>query len=137
MQEVTGLPSISIVQAPHTSSRQPLSHTGGLVCRPSVVTGRAERGIVKVGDEVEIVGMRDTLRNLAAAGKTVFVSSHLMSEMAQTADHLIVIGQGRLLADSTVTELTAGGRSLEEAFLALTSDSAAYRGVAPAQPRRQ
>src|SRR5215213_5286158 len=35
------LPLISIVQAPHTSSRQPLSHTGGVVCRPSVVTGRA------------------------------------------------------------------------------------------------
>jgi ABC-2 type transport system ATP-binding protein len=48
-----------------------------------------------------------------------------------------VIGQGRLLADSTVTELTAGGRSLEEAFFALTSGSAEYRGVAPAQPRRQ
>ena len=67
----------------------------------------------------------------------MLLSSHLISEMALASDHLIVIGQGRLLADSTVTELTAGGRSLEEAFFTLTSDSAEYRGVAPAQPRRQ
>ncbi len=49
--------------------------------------------------------IRDLLRRLAAEGRTVFLSSHLMSEMAQTADHLIIIGQGRLLADTTVPEL--------------------------------
>ena len=43
--------------------------------------------------------MRNLLRGLAAEGRTVFVSSHLMSEMALTADHLIVIGRGRLIAD--------------------------------------
>jgi len=43
---------------------------------------------------------RELLRSLAAEGRTVFVSSHLMSEMAQTADHLIIIGRGRLLADT-------------------------------------
>src|SRR6476659_4813549 len=43
--------------------------------------------------------MRNLLRGLAADGKTVFVSSHLMSEMALTADHLIVVGRGRLIAD--------------------------------------
>jgi ABC-2 type transport system ATP-binding protein len=67
----------------------------------------------------------------------VLLSSHLISEMVLTADHLIVIGRGRLLADSTVAELTVGGRSLEEAFFALTSGGAEYRGVAPAEPRRQ
>jgi ABC-2 type transport system ATP-binding protein len=41
------------------------------------------------------------MKELAAEGRTVFVSSHLMSEMALTADHLIVIGRGRLLADTT------------------------------------
>ena len=41
---------------------------------------------------------------LAAEGRTVFVSSHLMSEMAQTAEHLIVIGRGQLLADTSVDE---------------------------------
>jgi len=48
--------------------------------------------------------IRDLMRGLAAQGRTVFVSSHLMSEMALTAEHLIVIGRGRLLADTTVKE---------------------------------
>jgi ABC-2 type transport system ATP-binding protein len=48
--------------------------------------------------------MRNLLKALAAEGRTVFVSSHLMSEMAQTADHLIVIGRGRLIADTSVNE---------------------------------
>src|SRR6195256_5833836 len=48
--------------------------------------------------------IRNLLRGLAAEGRTVFVSSHLMSEMALTADHLIVIGRGRLIADLSVDE---------------------------------
>ncbi|WP_400999839.1 ABC transporter ATP-binding protein [Agromyces sp. GXQ0307] len=52
-----------------------------------------------------IVWVRTFLRSLAAEGRTVFVSSHLMSEMAQTADHLIVIGRGRLLADAPMADV--------------------------------
>ncbi len=48
--------------------------------------------------------IRNLLKQLAAEGRTVFVSSHLMSEMALTADHLIVIGRGRLIADTSVDE---------------------------------
>ncbi|MBF6045902.1 ATP-binding cassette domain-containing protein [Streptomyces sp. NRRL B-1677] len=48
--------------------------------------------------------IRNLMKNLAAQGRTVFVSSHLMSEMALTADHLIVIGQGRLLADTSMAD---------------------------------
>jgi ABC-2 type transport system ATP-binding protein len=48
--------------------------------------------------------MRNLLKRLAAEGRTVFVSSHLMSEMALTADHLIVIGRGHLIADASVEE---------------------------------
>jgi ABC-2 type transport system ATP-binding protein len=48
--------------------------------------------------------IRNVMKSLAAQGRTVFVSSHLMSEMALTADHLVVIGQGRLLADTTMTD---------------------------------
>jgi ABC-2 type transport system ATP-binding protein len=48
--------------------------------------------------------IRNLLKNLAAEGRTVFLSSHLMSEMAQTAEHLIVIGRGRLIADTSVAE---------------------------------
>jgi ABC-2 type transport system ATP-binding protein len=63
------------------------------------------------------------MRSLAAEGRTVFVSSHLIAEMALTAERLIVIGAGRLLADTTVAELSAGSTSLEDAFLALTAGS--------------
>ncbi|HKU59268.1 MAG TPA: ATP-binding cassette domain-containing protein [Gaiellaceae bacterium] len=48
--------------------------------------------------------IRNLLKQLAGEGRTVFVSSHLMSEMALTADHLIVIGRGKLIADTTVDE---------------------------------
>jgi ABC-2 type transport system ATP-binding protein len=58
-------------------------------------------------DPEGIVWMRETLRALAAEGRTVFVSSHLMSELQDTADHLIVIGKGKLLADVAVPELLA------------------------------
>jgi len=71
--------------------------------------------------------IRNLLQSLAASGRTVLVSSHLISEMALTADRLIVIGRGRLLADTTVTELTARGQSLEDAFFALTEGSVEYR----------
>jgi ABC-2 type transport system ATP-binding protein len=55
-------------------------------------------------DPEGIVWIRKLMKSLAAEGRTVFVSSHLMSEMALTADHLIVIGRGRLLADSSVED---------------------------------
>ncbi len=51
--------------------------------------------------------IRNLLRGLAAEGRTVFVSSHLMSEMALTADHLVVIGRGRLIADTPVDEFVS------------------------------
>jgi ABC-2 type transport system ATP-binding protein len=55
-------------------------------------------------DPEGILWIRNLMRALAAEGRTIFVSSHLMSEMENTADHLIVIGQGRLIADCTVDE---------------------------------
>lgn len=63
-------------------------------------------------DPEGILWMRNLLRSLAAEGRTVLVSSHLMAEMAQTADHLVVIGQGRLLADLSTEEfVTRHGRN--------------------------
>ena len=62
-------------------------------------------------DPEGIQWMRETLRGLAAEGRTVFVSSHHMSELEDTADHLIVIGKGRLLADVSVDELLAAART--------------------------
>jgi ABC-2 type transport system ATP-binding protein len=70
--------------------------------------------------------IRDLLRGLATDGRTVFVSSHLISEMALTADRLVVINHGRLLAETTVEALAARYATLEDAFLELTSaDTAA------------
>ena len=51
--------------------------------------------------------IRNLLKGLAAEGRTVFLSSHLMSEMQQTAEHLIVIGRGRLIADTSVEEFVS------------------------------
>ncbi|WP_345592359.1 ABC transporter ATP-binding protein [Streptomyces marokkonensis] len=51
--------------------------------------------------------IRNLMKTLASQGRTVFVSSHLMSEMALTADHLVVIGQGRLLADTSMADFIA------------------------------
>jgi len=52
--------------------------------------------------------IRGYLRSLAAEGRAVLVSSHLMSELEETADHLVVIGRGRLVADTSVADLVAG-----------------------------
>ena len=61
-------------------------------------------------DPEGILWIRNLMKALAAEGRTVFVSSHLMSEMENTADHLIVIGRGRLIADCTVAEFIAATR---------------------------
>jgi ABC-2 type transport system ATP-binding protein len=58
-------------------------------------------------DPEGIIWIRTLMRSLAAEGRTVFVSSHLMSEMALTADHLLVIGRGRMIADMPRSELMA------------------------------
>ncbi|QPP05376.1 ABC transporter ATP-binding protein [Streptomyces bathyalis] len=57
-------------------------------------------------DPEGILWIRNLLKRLAAEGRTVLVSSHLMSEMALTAEHLIVVGRGRLIADTSVEEFT-------------------------------
>ncbi len=58
-------------------------------------------------DPEGILWIRTLMKSLAAEGRTVFVSSHLMSEMEHTADHLLVIGRGRLIADCSVAEFIA------------------------------
>jgi ABC-2 type transport system ATP-binding protein len=57
-------------------------------------------------DPEGVLWMRGLLRGLAAEGRTILLSSHLMSEMAMTANHLIIIGRGQLIADLSVEELT-------------------------------
>jgi ABC-2 type transport system ATP-binding protein len=71
--------------------------------------------------------IRSFLRGLAAEGRAVLVSSHLMSELENTADHLIVIGRGRLLADCPMGALLERGTSLEDAFIELTREAVDFR----------
>jgi ABC-2 type transport system ATP-binding protein len=58
-----------------------------------------------------ILWIRNLMKSLASEGRTVFLSSHLMSEMAQTAEHLVVIGRGRIIADASVEAIIAGNAS--------------------------
>jgi ABC-2 type transport system ATP-binding protein len=60
-------------------------------------------------DPEGVLWIRNLLKSLAAEGRTVFLSSHLMSEMSLTADQLIVIGRGRLIAQTTVADFLGGG----------------------------
>jgi ABC-2 type transport system ATP-binding protein len=68
--------------------------------------------------------IRDFMRSLAREGRAVLVSSHLMGEMAQTADHLVVIGRGRLIADTSMTEFTRA--SGEGTVLVRTPDAGSF-----------
>ena len=78
-------------------------------------------------DPEGVLWIRNLLTGLAAEGRTVFVSSHLMSEMALVADHLIVVGRGRVLADTTVQDLVrrAGG----DTVVVASADPARLRQV--------
>jgi ABC-2 type transport system ATP-binding protein len=58
-------------------------------------------------DPEGVLWVRQLTRQLASEGRTIFLSSHLMSEMAQTADHIIVLGRGRIIADAPVSEILA------------------------------
>jgi ABC-2 type transport system ATP-binding protein len=81
-------------------------------------------------DPAGVKWIRDLFRSLAGEGRTVFVSSHLMSEMAITADRLIIVGRGHLIADTTVAELAtrfAGGVEVRAARA--TELTAALKGV--------
>jgi ABC-2 type transport system ATP-binding protein len=66
--------------------------------------------------------LRDMLRGLAAEGTTVLVSSHILAEVAQTVDSVVILDRGRLVAQSTLAELTAGAQDLEDAFFKLTKE---------------
>ncbi|WP_433306315.1 ATP-binding cassette domain-containing protein [Actinoplanes sp. CA-030573] len=78
-------------------------------------------------DPEGVAWARRLFRRLAGEGRTVFLSSHLIAELASTADELVVIGRGRLLAAEPVDVFAARAGSLEASFLALTAGSVEYR----------
>jgi ABC-2 type transport system ATP-binding protein len=75
-------------------------------------------------DPVGVRWLRNFLQTLAARGRTVLVSSHLLAEVAQTVDRVVVIDRGRLLASGSLDELTHGKRTLEDVYLELTAGEA-------------
>lgn len=79
-------------------------------------------------DPEGMVWVRELLRGLAGEGRTVLASSHLLSEIERLADHLVVICPGRLLADTTPSDLRAEHPSLEDAFLTLMRTATDYHG---------
>ncbi|RKS77537.1 ABC-2 type transport system ATP-binding protein [Motilibacter peucedani] len=101
--ELTGLSSVARkrIKGFSLGMSQRLGIAAALLGDPSVLLfDEPVNGL----DPEGILWIRHFMRSLAAEGRTVFVSSHLMSEMALTADHLVVIGRGRLLADTSTPE---------------------------------
>jgi ABC-2 type transport system ATP-binding protein len=109
VQEVIGLVGLEAVARQRVGSfslgmGQRLGIAAALLGDPAVVVlDEPANGL----DPEGILWIRNLLKGLAAEGRTVFLSSHLMSEIAVTAEHLIVVGRGRLIADTSVAEIVA------------------------------
>ncbi|HEY7430339.1 MAG TPA: ATP-binding cassette domain-containing protein [Streptosporangiaceae bacterium] len=82
-------------------------------------------------DPEGILWVRNLMKHLASEGRTIFVSSHLMNEMAVTADHLIVIGRGKLIADCSTQEFIA--RSSDRSVLVRSPDAEQLTGLLKAE----
>jgi ABC-2 type transport system ATP-binding protein len=126
--ELTGLPAAAGRRAGGYSlgMRQRLGVAAALLGDPPVLMfDEPFNGM----DPEGIVWLRGFLRSLAARGRTVLVASHLMSELQDAADHVIVVGRGRVIADSPIPALLRNWPSLEAAYLALTRDAVEYRGA--------
>jgi ABC-2 type transport system ATP-binding protein len=74
-------------------------------------------------DPAGVRWLRTFLRQLAAEGRTVLISSHILAEVAQTVDQVVIIDHGRLLAQGTLDELTGDGQTLEDVYLELTEET--------------
>lgn len=72
-----------------------------------------------------IAWLRTLLRGLAAEGRTILVSSHVLSEVEQFADHVVIVDRGRLVRQAPLADLVAVNGSLEGAYLALVADRCA------------
>jgi ABC-2 type transport system ATP-binding protein len=80
--------------------------------------------------------VRQLMRTLAGEGRTVLVSSHLIAEMELTADRLVIIGRGKLIAESSLQDLVARRGTLEEAYVALTAGRSDHR-TGPSRRREE
>ncbi len=105
--------------------RQRLGLAHALIGKPSVlILDEPANGL----DPEGIAWIRTLLRDFAAGGGTVLLSSHLLAEVQATADHLVIIDRGRVVAGGTQASLLAGtGQTLEELFLSLTTPKETVR----------
>jgi ABC-2 type transport system ATP-binding protein len=114
VDEVLGLVGLTDVAGKRTKGfslgmRQRLGIAAALLGDPQIlIFDEPVNGL----DPEGILWIRNLMKSLAAEGRSVLISSHLMSEMEYTADHLLVIGRGRLIADSGMTEFIARGSGL-------------------------
>src|SRR6516164_7420523 len=101
--------------------RQRLGHAAALLGDPELlILDEPANGL----DPAGVRWLRTFLQGLAAEGRTVLVSSHLLAEVAQTVDHVVIVDHGRLLAQGPLDELTRNGRTLEDVYLQLTEAAA-------------
>jgi ABC-2 type transport system ATP-binding protein len=101
--------------------RQRLGLAGALLGDPELlVLDEPANGL----DPAGVHWLRTFLRGFAERGGTVLVSSHLLAEVAQTVDQVVIINHGRLLATARLDELTGRGETLEDTYLALTARKA-------------
>lgn len=117
--EVVGLASAAgrAVKTYSLGMRQRLGLAGALLGEPRLlVLDEPANGM----DPAGVQWLRQLIRHFAADGGSVLVSSHLLAEVAQSVDRVLIISQGRLVADAAIDELGGDGRSLEDAYLLLT-----------------
>jgi ABC-2 type transport system ATP-binding protein len=101
--------------------RQRLGLAGALLGEPELlVLDEPANGL----DPVGVHWLRGFLRSFAAQGGSVLVSSHILAEVAQAVDQVVIIDRGRLLATARLDELTSTGRTLEQVYLAVTARGA-------------
>jgi ABC-2 type transport system ATP-binding protein len=100
--------------------RQRLGLAGALLGDPQLlVLDEPANGL----DPAGVRWLRSVLRSFADGGGTVLVSSHVLAEVAQSVERVIIIDRGRLVADAAVGELARNGQTLEDAYLALTTQA--------------
>ncbi|HEY2286288.1 MAG TPA: ATP-binding cassette domain-containing protein [Streptosporangiaceae bacterium] len=100
--------------------KQRLGLAAALLCDPEIlILDEPANGL----DPEGVRWLRQLLRRLAGEGRTVLVSSHILAEVAQTVDRVVILDHGRLVTQAPLADLTAGGRDLEGIFLNLTANA--------------
>ncbi|MFI8871588.1 MULTISPECIES: ABC transporter ATP-binding protein [unclassified Streptomyces] len=132
VEEVIGLAGLETVAGRRTGTfslgmGQRLGIAGALLGDPgTLILDEPVNGL----DPDGVLWVRHLVKDFAAEGRTVLLSSHLVHELALCADRVVIVGKGRLLADAALGDPALGAGSLEDAYLQLTAGSVEYRAGA-------